>query len=258
MRLPVSIQLFSFRDDLENDARSVFKALSEMGYEGIEPYGGKDLYGYSLEEFKSMMDELGLKVPSAHITYDTLMRDPDDTLSFHKALGCQYLAIPFMVPEKLPGGSEYEGVAENIDMLCSKAQEYGITLCYHNHEGEFKKIGDKYIMDLLLEDIPALKAEFDTAWMAVMNQDPAEYMLKYKGRCGVVHIKDFYREKDVTEGRGELRPVGYGIQKMPHVIDAAKEAGAAWLVVEQDNAAFGLSNLECAKMSIEYLKWINR
>ena len=258
MRLPVSIQLFSFRDDLEKDAKAVFTALSEMGYEGIEPYGGKDLYGYTPEEFKALMDELGLKVPGAHISYESLMRDADDVLAFHRDLGCKYLAIPYMLPENLPGCEGYKDVPANLTMLCKKAKEYGITLCYHNHETEFKTVDGKYIMDHFLDDAPLLKAEFDTAWIAVMNVDPTEYILGHMGRVGVIHLKDYYREKEVTEGRGELRPVGYGIQRIPHIIDAAKQAGAEWIVVEQDTASFGLSNLECAKMSIEYLKWINK
>ncbi len=258
MALPVSIQLFSFREDLEKDPKAVFTALSEMGYKGIEPYGGTDLYGLTTEEFIALMNELGLKVPSAHISFETLCEKTEETLAFHKSIGCEFLTIPYMFPAKLPDGEEYEGVSEKMSYLCEKAKEYGMTLCYHNHEGEFKKFKDKYLIEHLLEDVPQLKTEYDTAWIAVMNEDPAEYMRKTADRCALIHLKDFYRKRGITEGRGELRPVGYGIQNIPDIIDAANEVGAKWLVVEQDDAAFGLSNLECAKLSIEYLKLVNR
>ncbi len=258
MAFPVSIQLFSLNEDLEKDARYVFTELSKMGYEGVEPFGGRSLYGMTPEEFIALMNELGLKVPSAHISFETLMADPDDTFSFHKSLGCKYLTIPYMYASKMPGGECYEAIPEQLSMLCEKAKEYGMVLCYHNHEGEFKRLGDKYIMDHFMADVPELKAEYDTAWIAVMNEKPAKYIRENSDRCALIHIKDFYRHKDIREGRGELRPVGYGNQNIPDILDAAREAGTEWIVVEQDKPAFGLSNLECARMSIEYLKFVNR
>ena len=38
------------------------------------------------------------------------------------------------------------------------------------------------------------------------------------------------------------------------IIAAAEDAGASWLVVEQDSPSMGLSPLECARKSIEYLR----
>ncbi len=258
MAFPISIQLFSLRDDLERDPRATLTALKEMGYDGIEPYGGKSLYGFTPEEFIHFMNELGLKVPSAHISYETLLSDTDDTLAFHKALGCKYLAIPYMVHEKLPGGSEFDCIAENMSIICEKGKEYGIQICYHNHEKEFEKLDGKYIMEHLLESVPEMKAEYDTAWISVMEQDPVEYIRAHKERCALLHLKDYYREFDIKYKRGELRPVGYGVQNIPGLLDAAKEADVEWIVVEQDDPAFGKTNLECAKMSIEYLKVIQK
>ena len=56
----------------------------------------------------------------------------------------------------------------------------------------------------------------------------------------------------------EFRPVGYGLQDIPSVVNAAVDAGAEWLVVEQDSPSMGLSPLECAKKSIDYLKSIGQ
>ncbi|MBR6649966.1 MAG: sugar phosphate isomerase/epimerase [Clostridia bacterium] len=256
MIFPVSIQLFSLRDDLEKDARNTLISLKEMGYDGIEPYGGKDLYGFTQKEFIEFMNSIDLKVPSAHISFETLMADPDDTFSFHKSLGCKYLAMPYLNPAKWPGKEDHEGTYEQIQMLCEKGKEYDIQLCFHNHEGEFAKLDNKYIIEHILDGVPGLKAEYDTAWIAVMNVDPVEYIKENADKCALIHLKDYYRKKEITEGRGELRPIGYGVQNIPHLLDAAEEAGVEWIVVEQDLAAFGKSNLECAKMSIDYLRQI--
>lgn len=252
----ISIQLYSLREELEKDARGTLTALKEMGFDGVEPYGGKDLYGFSTDEFISFMNELGLLIPSAHISYETLMEDTDGTLAFHRELGCKYLAIPYLAPEKLPGGEACEGIVDNIQMLCERAKEYDIQLCFHNHEAEFKMLDGKFVMEHLMDGAPSLKAEYDTAWVRVMNVDPVEYIKKNADKCAILHLKDFYRKKEITEGRGEFRPLGYGIQNIPYILDAASEIGVEWLVIEQDEPAFGKTALECAKMSIDYLKTI--
>ena len=44
------------------------------------------------------------------------------------------------------------------------------------------------------------------------------------------------------------------MQDIPAILEAAEEAGAQWLIVEQDSPSMGKSSLECAEMSIRYLK----
>ena len=51
----------------------------------------------------------------------------------------------------------------------------------------------------------------------------------------------------------EFRPVGYGKQDFSSILAAAKDAGAEWVVVEQDQPSMGKTPMECAEMSINYL-----
>ena len=106
--------------------------------------------------------------------------------------------------------------------------------------------------------------------MNVGGEDPVAYIEKYSGRAPVVHLKDFFGEKsdDMYELIGidnkapkrpsgfEFRPVGAGLQNFPEIIAASKKAGSEWLVVEQDQPSMGLSPLECAAKSREYLRSI--
>jgi sugar phosphate isomerase/epimerase len=54
----------------------------------------------------------------------------------------------------------------------------------------------------------------------------------------------------------EFRPVGSGKQDFPAILKAAEKAGAEWVVVEQDQPSMGLTPMECATKSREYLKSI--
>ena len=64
----VGIQLYSIRDDMKTDPLGSLKQLVAMGYKNVEHanYVDRKFYGYSASEFKKVLDDLGLKMPSGH------------------------------------------------------------------------------------------------------------------------------------------------------------------------------------------------
>jgi len=267
MALPVALQVYSVRKEAEADFRGTLEKIKEMGYDGVEFAG---LHGYSAEDVRKMCDEIGLVAISAHVSYKDMVNDPEKELSECAVLGCKYVVIPYLVTEDRPGTENFPKVIENAKMLGKIAKEKGMQLLYHNHDFEFMKLGEKYALDILYEEVSEdlLKTELDTCWVNVGGEDPCAYLRKYSGRSPVVHLKDFYGEKsdDMYELIGiekkapkrpsnfEFRPVGSGLQNFPEILKASEEAGAVWLVVEQDNPSMGLSPLECAAKSRDYLK----
>lgn len=269
MAFPVGIQVYSVRGEAKADLKGTLAQIKEMGYDGVEFAG---LYGYSPEEVRDMCAELSLVPISAHVPYLELIADPEGTLAIYKKIGCKFVAVPYLTEEYRPGTEKFPEVVEGIKKIGTVAKEMGIQLLYHNHDFEFVKLHGKYALDMLYEQTTPeiLQTELDVCWVNVGGEDPASYIKKYSGRSPVVHLKDFYGEKsdDMYELIGidkkaskrpsnfELRPVGSGVQDFPAIIKAAEEAGAEWLIVEQDNPSMSLTPLECAKRSREYLKSI--
>lgn len=263
MALTIGIQLYSVRDELEKDFYGTLKKIKEMGYDGVELPGLNDR---DPEEVKRMLDEVGLKVCSSHVSPDEMKRS--DTFERYKKAGCSYVVIPWM-----GYGENNELLQENLELIRSlgeTAKAEGMTLLYHNHDFEFKKVDGKHILDIVYEEIPAelLQTQIDTCWVKFAGVDPAAYVRKYTGRAPLVHLKDFWKEEGDNsvpyeligvEGTAdktttfEFRPVGHGLQDMPAVLEAAKAAGADWVIVEQDESV-GRGTLEAAKMSIDYLR----
>lgn len=154
-------------------------------------------------------------------------------------------------------------------------KENGIQLLYHNHDFEFQKIGDEFILDKLYSTIPGefLQPEFDVCWVHYAGNEPASYISQYNGRIKVLHLKDFActklgggpvygligadggEEKSATkEDNGfEFRPVGSGIQDFPKILEAAEKAGVEYVIVEEDQSPTN-TPLEDAKKSRDYLK----
>ena len=64
----LGIQLYSVRDDMMKDPSGTLKQLADMGYKYVEHanYINRKFYGYSAAEFKKVLDDMGLKMPSGH------------------------------------------------------------------------------------------------------------------------------------------------------------------------------------------------
>ena len=259
--LPIAIQAYSLRDASSGDPVSVLREVKAMGYDGIELAG---LYGFSFTEVKMALQSIGIKAMSAHVSYDEMIADPDKVLGGYASLGCSWVAIPHLPEHFRIGAERYDEVIAGIKTLGEAAKKHGMTLLYHNHEFEFAKIDGEYALDLLYKAVPAdlLQTQLDTCWVKVAGADPAEYVRKYTGRAPVVHLKDYCMEGGSLGDGGtpmrnstfEFRHLGAGMQDMPALVQASLDAGAEWFVVEQDMPTKGMTSIECARESLNYLR----
>ena len=268
-KFPVAIQIYSVRNEAAQNLYGTLKEIKKMGYDGVEFAG---LHHHTPAEIREMCADIGLVPISAHVPYLDMIADPEKVLGDYAAIGCRYVAVPYLTEEYRPGTDKFPEVVANVRKLGQVAKKLGMTLVYHNHDFEFIRIDGKYALDILYEDVPAdlLETELDTCWVNVGGEDPASYLAKYRGRAHLLHLKDFWGEKsdDMYELIGiekkaparpanfEFRPVGYGKQDFPGILAEAERAGVEWVIVEQDNPSMGKTPLECARMSREYLKSI--
>lgn len=268
MAIPVAVQLYSVRGDMQADMLTTLKKVKEMGYDGVEFAG---LFDHSAAEVKKMLSDVGLEAVSAHVPYAELIEDTEKTVDTYVEIGCKYIAIPYLDSEKRPGKDGFFEVLENIKKIGKVCKEKGVVLLYHNHDFEFVKIGDVYGLDYMYSEIPAdlLQTELDCCWVKVSGEDPSEYIRKYSGRAPVVHLKDFsgsksesmyeligINKKVESTGAFSFQPVGSGVQNFPEIMKASEEAGAEWVVVEIDKPSEGLTPMECIEKSRAYLKTI--
>lgn len=240
------------------------------GYDGVEFAGLKQK---TYAEVKALCDKIGLTPVSAHVPFSEMMADPENVIAGYKTIGCKQVVIPYLQPEHRPGAEKFGEVIEGAKVLGEVCKKLDMLLAYHNHDFEFVKLDGEYALDILYKEVPVdlLQTQIDTCWVNVGGENPADYIRKYAGRMLTVHLKDFVGKKsdsmyaligiqDDAEKKAaaqqefELRPVGYGVQDFPAILKASEEAGAKWVVVEQDRPSMGKTPMECAEMSINYLK----
>jgi sugar phosphate isomerase/epimerase len=257
---PIALQVYSVRDDIVADFEGTMRKIKAMGYDGVELSG---VCKMAPAEQKKVLDDLNLQMAGAHVSFVDI--EKDSVLSAWAAVGAKYIVIPHLkAPEN---EEELAAVIDRIRNAAERCRAYGMKLLYHNHDFDFRKIADKYILEHYYDEIPAelLETELDVCWVYAGGESPAPYVRKYSGRAPVLHLKDFagrwvnhlYQKPETPVDPSEVfqyRPVGYGRQDMPALIEAAEDAGCQWLVVEQDFPSMGRTAMECAEMSIRYLK----
>lgn len=265
----IGYQVYSAREDAEKDLHGTLTRIAAMGYDGVEMAG---FYGHSAEDVKSILEDTGLTAISSHVPMQLIEGDMFGTIAYHQAIGCKYIAVPFLDDASRPGAAGFANVIAVIYKFGRLCRQAGIQLLYHNHDFEFCQLSGQYGLDFLYQAVPAhiLKTELDVCWVKYAGEDPAAYIRKYAGRCPIIHLKDYVgvrggkspygllgekEEVPDSEIAFEFRPVGYGCQNVEQVVAAGIESGADWFIVEQDQAV-GMTPLEAAEKSIGTLKKI--
>ena len=273
--LPVGVQLYSVRTDLEKDFFGTLKAVREMGYEGVEFYG--EYYGHDVVEIKRMCTELGLIPFSNHVPFQQMIDDVDKVIAENTVLGVQYIVFPYMDESSRPGVNpeQFKVTVAKLGEIGRKVKEAGFQLLYHNHDFEFVTLADGgvgYDYIFSANDRSNLQNELDVCWADYAGFNPAEVLARYAGNIPVVHCKDYKLEGKLSSapyaligittdnsmkdesGWFEYRPLGMGQVDIPAVIEASIAGGAQWLCVEQDEPCEGLTRLEGIARSVEYLR----
>jgi sugar phosphate isomerase/epimerase len=220
----VGLMLYTVRENCARDFEGTLRAVASLGYEGVELF---DLHGHEAAEVRGWLEELGLEVAGRHAGLDALESRLPELAAECEAVGTDRLVLSWIEP---PGSEDAaRQMAERLAGIAREAARHGLRLGFHNHDGEVRPLdgGGSFLEELLAGDDIFLELDLGWAWYA--GADPVTLLGRARGRCPLVHVKDFASR----EGR-EFRPVGDGAVGYERVLPAAVEAGVEWLLVEQD------------------------
>ena len=60
---PLSVQLYSLREESATDFDAVLSQLADIGFKGVEPF---HLFGKTPSEFRAQVEDLGMRISSSH------------------------------------------------------------------------------------------------------------------------------------------------------------------------------------------------
>ncbi len=230
----LAAQMYTVRDFTKTpaDIATALKKVKALGYDAmqISAFGEIDP-----TELKTMADGEGLTICATHTGYERMRDDPQAVIDEHLIYDCKYPAIGGLPQSyREAGGDGFKKFAQEASEVARKLAGAGLTFGYHNHSFELEKFGDRTGLDILFEesDPDLFQLEIDTYWIQHGGGDPAAWIRKAKGRADLVHVKDM-----AMKGREQhFAEVGEGNLNWPAILDACKEAGTRWYIVEQDRS----------------------
>jgi sugar phosphate isomerase/epimerase len=267
---PPGVQLYAVRDYLNRDLHATLRTLAEIGIREAEMYGingteDGQLFGLPARDFKSMLDDNGIRVPISHI--GGALTNVEAIAELSRALGIETLvvAMPSEFSQQRDGrfgivGAEslaqMDALAAKLDATGRAYREQGLAFGYHNHHVEFLEVEDTVPYEHLMANTdPALvKIELDLGWLAVAGVDPVEYLHRYAGRVIACHMKDYAPDLEADIVQRKLVEPGAGTIDFAAVLAAMDETGVAHSFIEIDISDDPLGAVRRGNQYLEQLR----
>jgi len=255
---PISIQLYTLRDECKKDFAGVLKRLAKMGYKGVEPAG---FFNYTPRELRKVVEDLGMAISSTHSPWVK----PDNLSQVIDACGEMGITLAGggWGPNEFKDMDAIRRTAEIAAGMEAALAKAGVTMVIHNHSWEFAKLNGRIKHEIFAELCPKVQFELDTYWAANFGEnDAAEMTRRFAKRSPLLHIKDgpmikpveVYNQvtdqMEIKKG-APLLPVGSGKNDIKGIIAAMDPAVTQWLVVEQDTCDTDV--YECVETSYRYM-----
>lgn len=225
--------------------------------------------------------ELGMQVaalstalrPQSGRDIDDLATGFDKLVADCHRLGCRFARIGMMDFSAMVSRQATEAWAAQANGYATRLADEGITLCYHNHHVDLHAFDGERIFDIVRRVAPALHFEVDLHWVQRGGMAPADMLAQYSGVCRLIHVKDYrvtalpaealelFEAGKVAEGYEkfvniiEFAEVGAGNMNWPALLPVAIDAGAEYLLIEQD-LTYGRDPFDCLADSRAYLRSI--
>lgn len=244
MSLPISLQLYSLRDDAPKDFIGILKQVAEIGFDAVEFAG---YHGHSAEDLRAALDDNGLRCSGTHTAISLLEDDQyASTLKTHEVLGTKNIIIPWLPLELHSTAEATLQTSERLTKLTERVEKDGFRLGFHAHDADMKPLDDgRSTWYILGENTPdSFILQFDTANAMHGGSDPVQPLLDFPGRGTTVHFKEY-------PFNGES--IGEGNVPFADVIKALPTAGAEWIVIEQEQYG-SRTPIDSCRVSFENLK----
>ncbi len=266
----LGIQLYSVRDDMEKDPMGTMKQLAAMGYKNVEHanYVNGKFYGYEPTEFKKVLNDLGLKMPSGHTVmnashWDAASNDFTDvwkqTVTDAATVGQMYVISPWLDEGLRKNYDDLLGFLDVFNKCGELCKKSGLKFGYHNHDFEFKySLNGKQIYDIILEktDPELVLQQIDIGNMYGAGGRALDIIKKYPGRFESMHVKDEIKAKDKGEmgDNYESTILGKGILPVKQIVDLAKKSGGTTEFIIEQESYQGKTPIECSEADFKVMK----
>jgi sugar phosphate isomerase/epimerase len=233
-QIPVGLELYSVRNELEKDVPGTLDAVAKMGYECVEFYS--PYYDWTPEDVKKVrtqLDTLKLRCYSTHNGLKSFKPDGiERAIELNKALDGRYVVLAD--PGEISDIDGWKRIAETLNTANDTLKSHGLHAGYHNHQLEWKAIRGQKPMEVLAANTDkSIMLQLDVGTCLETGNDPVAWINQNPGRIRSMHCKDWSPEK------GYRVLVGQGVAPWKKIFEAAeKTGGIEYYLIEQEGSEY--------------------
>jgi sugar phosphate isomerase/epimerase len=241
----IGVQLNTFRTMMAQSVERTLATVADIGYREVEFAGYQ---GRPPRALRQLLDRNGLSAPSAHVDTAMLKDKWLTTLNEAVEIGHKYLVVASLSAAESNTLDAIKRTGQLLNKAGQDAARYKITLCYHNHETDFRNVEGTRMYDALLAatDPKYLMLDLDLYGIYKGGSDPFDYFAKHPGRFPLLHAADIGPMPE-----GKMLRVGAGTIKWAEIFAKTKQAGIKHVFVSQDDSTDVVAD---TKASYKYLK----
>jgi sugar phosphate isomerase/epimerase len=252
--IPIGSQTYPHRQRIKDgDFAGLCRDMAAIGVGELElcSPGYSEFAGLSDgKQAKRIIEDHGLKCPSAHFTMNDLRTRQQEMIAWAKDVGMTQMGTATL-------GGRVQGGVVMMDAVKKAAEEYnrigeaaaaaGIQQFLHDEGFEMSKVDGRLTYEVLFEllDPKLVKMQFQMSAMRVVG-DPVMYFNKYPGRFLSMHLQGVDMSAPAGRGGGPGVAVGKDGLDWAKIFTAAKTGGVKNYFVEQ--------NWDLTVQSVAYLK----
>jgi sugar phosphate isomerase/epimerase len=233
-KIPVGLELYSVRDELQKDLMGTVTAVAKMGYQCVEffsPY-----YQWTpdyAKQVRKLLDDLGIRCLSTHNGPQSFTADGlPHAIELNQAIGSQFIVLASAgKPDGLDG---WKRVAETLNQGAEKMKPAGLRAGYHNHQLEFTPVDGRRPIEVLAANTGKdVMLQLDVGTCIEAGSDPVAWVDQNPGRIRSMHVKDW------SADQGYKVLVGEGVAPWKKLFQAAEtKGGVEFYLVEQEGSRF--------------------
>ena len=236
-QIPVGIELYSVRTELQNDLFGTVTKIAKMGYEVVEFYMGQGDAAYynwtpdKAKDVRRLLDDLGIKCNSTHnsgaaVTPEGLSK----AIELNQIIGSKTIIQASAPPARTI--DDWKALGDKLASFAERLKPLGMATGYHNHQVEWNLLEGKRPMDVIAASTPKdVVLQFDVGTCIEVKADPIAWIEAHPGRIKSVHCKDW----GAGQGRGYSVAFGEGDAPWQKIFDAVeKSGGIEYYLIEQE------------------------
>jgi len=245
-KVPIGTQLWCVRKQLATDIPGTLKALSAIGFDGVEL---ENAFGRSGNEWRKHLDAARLEACGFHHTLDELQGDKlPATVEFNQAIGNPNLIVRSLAPEVYKSSDLLKKTADAMNEAAERTKPHKMRVGYHNHMADFNRIDGEYWWNLFADRTrKEVILQLDTGNASeLIGVSVVDLIRRNAGRTVSMHVKPFSKKNpDAYLGADDL--------DWPAIMTASESVGGVeWYIIEYERE--GVPPLESLKANLESFK----